>query len=789
MAALSSSHSRAELLSLSLSQLLKHRGSTDLNLLPSSLRFFSTQKIRGKHGVENDEDSDGGEELDGRKFKPKRSSTKTKRAKSMARLINTKPWSRDLESSLASLAPSPSKTTVVQTLHFINSLPKAMQFFDWVQKIGFTHDQQSYFFMLEILGRARNLNVARNFLNSIERRSNGVVKLEDKFFNSLIRSYGRAGLFQEACKVFEMMKAIGVSPSVFSFNSLLLILLKRGRTNMAKSLFDEMLKTYGVTPDTYTFNILIRGFCKNSMVEEGFRFFKEMRKFNCDADVITYNTLVDGMCRAGKVRIAHNLVKGMDKRDVDLSPNVVTYTTLIRGYCMKQEIDAALDVFREMVDRGLKPNEITYNTLVKGLSEVQEIDKLKELLAGKIGGGVFTPDTCTFNTLMDAQCNAGNLNEALKIFEKMLELHVQPDSASYSALIRNLCQKGDFERAEELFDELSEKEILLRDLRCRPLVAAFNPMFEYLCRNGKTMKAEKVFRQLMKSGKQDPPSYKTLIMGHCREATFQAGYDLLVLMLRRDFVPDYETYQSLIDGLLQKGEPILAYRALESMLKSCHLPATFTFHSVLAELLKRSCASESASSILLMLETRIRQNIYLSTQTVRLLFSCGKRDKAYQIVGLLYDNGFMVEMGELIDFLFLSKRLFDAYKMLLFSLEKHQTTDVKMCSTVIEGLCKSKRLCEAFALYYELVEKGIHQQLSCIEELRIALHAGGKFEEANFVSKRLQTHWLSDNSEQISSEIHRHQSMYKPKVCRHRKGVSDERFLIRSGVCDAGIHN
>ena len=591
--------------------------------------------------------------------------------------------------------------------------------------------------MLEILGRHRNLNVARNFLFSIDKRSNGAVKLEDRFFNSLIRNYGRAGLFQESIKLFSTMKSLGVSPSVVSFNSLLSILLKRGRTNMAKSVYDEMLSTYGVTPDTYTFNILIRGFCMNTMVDEGFHFFKEMSRFKCEPDVVTYNTLVDGLCRVGKISIAHNVVKGMSKRSVDLNPNVVTYTTLIRGYCMKQEIDEALVVLEEMSSRGLKPNVVTYNTLIKGLCEAGKLDKIKEILEGMKGVGGFTPDTCTFNTLIHAHCSAGNLDEALKMFDKMSELQVQPDSATYSVIIRSLCQTGDYGRAEELFDELSEKEILFSAVGCKPLVAAYNPMFEYLCGNGKTKKAERVFRQLMKRGTQDPPSYKTLIMGHCREGTYEAGYELLVWMLRRDFVPDVEIYESLIDGFMQKGKPLLAQQTLEKMLKSSHVPKTETFHSIFAELLEMGCARESASSIMLMLEKKIRQNINLSTKCIRLLFGSGLKDKAFQIVGLIYENGYSVKMEELVGFLCQNRKLLDAREMLLFALDKDQSIDTDMCNTVILGLCKMNKLSEAFGLYYEMVEKGVNQNLTCLYDLKTALDAGGRSREAGFVSKRI----------------------------------------------------
>ncbi|KAK9283009.1 hypothetical protein L1049_011236 [Liquidambar formosana] len=353
--------------------------------LPSTLRYSSSQLTKN---TDNGADDDDGKKEHNVKLK---SSNKTKRARSMSHIINNKPWSNDLESSLSSLSPSLSKTTVLQTLHLIRTPAKALHFFKWTQDNGFTHDDQSYFMMLEILGRSRNLNAARNFLFSIEKRSGGAVRLEDRFFNSLIRSYGRAGLFQESIKVLMRMKLIGVSPSVVTFNSLLPILLKRGRTNMAKKVYDEMLTTYGVTPDTYTFNILIRGFCMNSMVDEGFHFFKEMSRFGCDPDIVTYNTLVDGLCRAGKVRIAHNLLKGMLKKSLDLNPNVVTYTTLIRGYCMKQDIAEALVVFEEMVCRGLKPNRITYNTIIQGLCEAQKLDKIKEILDGTLMGGGFIP--------------------------------------------------------------------------------------------------------------------------------------------------------------------------------------------------------------------------------------------------------------------------------------------------------------------------------------------------------------------------------------------------------------
>ncbi|KAL1559344.1 DNA helicase [Salvia divinorum] len=660
---------------------------------------------------------------------------KSKKSRIISGSINTNPWSARLEARLSPLTPL-SQTTFFQTLRLIKTPSKALRFFNWAQDSGFTHNHYSYFVMLEILGRARHLNPARNFLLSIPKKSGNAVPLTDKFFNCLIRSYGDAGLLQESIKVFEAMKSMAISPSIVTFNSLFLILLKRGRVGKVFQLYDEMLNTFGVKPDSYTFNVLIRGFCKNSMVDEAFRFFREIDKFGCEPDLVTYNTIVDGLCRAGKVDIARNVMNGMHKKCENLRPNVVSYTTLIRGYCGKGEIEEALDVLKEMVGKGIKPNHITYNTIIKGLCEAQRLDMMKEVL-GDEDDARFVPDSCTFNTILSAHCDRETLDEAFNVFEKMKELKVERDSATYSILICALCNNKSFDKAEELLDEIYEQKILLRDRSSTPLTASYNPVFKHLCANGKTKKAERVFRQLMRRGKPDPLAFETLILGQCREGAFEDGYKLLILMLRRDLVPSMKIYESLIDGLLREGKVTLALDTLERMVRSSHLPRTSVFHRILMVLHGKGCASESADLMMLMLNNEIRPNINLSTNAVCLLFKTRMKDRAFELVKSVYEKGFVVNIGDVISFLCKDKQLLEASELLGFSLNNGQNVDVEVCVAVVTGFCDAGQLTEAFSLYYELLEKGILLPVSCLEELRNEFETQGKLKEAAFVAQRI----------------------------------------------------
>ena len=68
---------------------------------------------------------------------------------------------------------------------------------------------------------------------------------------------------------------------------------------------------------------------------------------------------------------------------------------------------------------------------------MHKYDKIKEILEG-IGedGRFILVDTCTFNMLINAHCNARNIDEVLNVFKRMLEFEVQSDSATYSVRFR-----------------------------------------------------------------------------------------------------------------------------------------------------------------------------------------------------------------------------------------------------------------------------------------------------------------------------------------------------------------
>jgi hypothetical protein len=108
-------------------------------------------------------------------------------------------------------------------------------------------------------------------------------------------------------------------------------------------------------------------------------------------------------------------------------------------------------------------------------------------------------------------------------------------------------------------------------------------------------------------------------------------------------------------------------------------------------------------------------------------------------------------MDEVVQFLCNKRRALEACKLLLFSLKNNENIDIDLCNiVVILDLCKLNKASEAFSLCYELVDKGLHQDLICLN-LVAALETEGRTEEAAFISKRIPRPDHLDRSERNNS--------------------------------------
>ncbi|CAI9103681.1 OLC1v1002213C1 [Oldenlandia corymbosa var. corymbosa] len=651
----------------------------------------------------------------------------------ICRMMANRAWTTRLQNSIRRLVPSFDHEIVYNVLHSAKNSEHALQFFRWVERSGlFQHNRETHMKIIEILGRASKLNHARLILLDMPKKG---VEWDEDMWVMLIDSYGSAGIVQESVTLFQKMEELGVKRTVKSYDTLFKVIMRKGRTGMAKRYFNKMVNE-GIEPTRHTYNLMIWGFFLSSKVETALRFFEEMKAREISPDVVTYNTMINGCCRFKNMEEAEKYF--IELKGKNMEPTVITYTTLIKGYVSSLKVDDALRLFEEMKNYGIKANAITYSTLLPGLCEAEKMSEAKIILKEMVEKHIAPKDNSIFIRMMSAQCKAGDLDAASDVLRAMIRLSIPTEAGHYGILIENYCKAGNYERAVSLLDKLIEKEIILRPqstLQMEP--SAYNLVIEYLCNNGQTGKAETLLRQLMKMGVQDELAFNNLIHGHSKEGNTESASELLQIMGRRKVASEESSHRSLIECYLSKGEPADAKIALDGMIENGYLPDSSLYRSVMESLFADGRVQTASRVMMTMVEKGVKEHMDLNSKILEALLLRGHVEEALGRIELLMHSGLSPNFDDLLSVLCDKGKTIAALKLLDFGLQRDCDIDFTTYDKVLDALLAAGKTLNAYSILTKITEKGGVTDRRSYEDLIKTLNAEGNTKQADILSRMI----------------------------------------------------
>ncbi|KZV18625.1 pentatricopeptide repeat-containing protein [Dorcoceras hygrometricum] len=194
-------------------------------------------------------------------------------------------------------------------------------------------------------------------------------------WNSVISSYSQMGFHDEALKLFEEMKFVGVGFDGFSLVSLLSACAHAGKLSVGLKLH-ELGREKGLLENVFVGNALIEMYAK------------------CGC-------LADAVC----------VFNSMKKRDV------YSWNSIIVGHGVHGFGDKAISFFKKMLRDGMKPDSITFLGLLCGCSHQGLVDdgvRVFYLMSSKFG---LKPDIKHYGCMVDLFGRSGKLEKALNIIE------------------------------------------------------------------------------------------------------------------------------------------------------------------------------------------------------------------------------------------------------------------------------------------------------------------------------------------------------------------------------------
>nr|ABU45192.1 unknown [Petunia integrifolia subsp. inflata] len=261
------------------------------------------------------------------------------------------------------------------------------------------------------LAKSHRFSDIESFLES---HKNSSKITQEPFLSSIIRSYGIAGMFDHALKIYDQMDDLGTPRSAISFNVLLSACVNTKQYDRVRQLFDEMPVKYGFLPDKVSYGILIRSYCEMGLPEKAMERLKEM-----------------------------------EEKGVEIT--AITFTTLLHAFYKKGMGDEAEKVWNEMVNKGCGPDVGAYNVKIRNI-QGGDPEGVKALIEEMNNAGL-KPDTISYNYLMTCYCENGLMDEAQKVYEDLETNGCNPNAATFRSLILYLCKKGRFETGYKVFKE------------------------------------------------------------------------------------------------------------------------------------------------------------------------------------------------------------------------------------------------------------------------------------------------------------------------------------------------
>ncbi|KAL5783498.1 hypothetical protein ACOSP7_008527 [Xanthoceras sorbifolium] len=381
-------------------------------------------------------------------------------------------------------------------------------------------------------------------------------KLSDFFIGMLIKAYGDRGDIRTAISWLDQTKKIENGNCLFSYNSILGVLVGKNRMKLAQAIFDQIVEDNVVQPDVSTCTTMIKGYCKLGMIENARKVFDEMV---CQPNLVTYNTLINGLCKKGDMESARLILNQM-MNTKHCSPDTVTYTTMIDGYCKIGELEEAKKCLTEMGNRGCKPNVFTYNALINGLCLIGRVEDAK-LMITKMRLDGLKDNIATHTSILKGLCLAGKSEQAVKYLRDMIKSNIKPDVKSYGVIVNEYCKLGKSDVAITLLKEMQARGV-------RASVSSFNAVLRILAGNGELDRAVLLLKQMPHMGcSPNFLSYNTVICRLCMaKGRMQEVEELVNNMTRSGASIDANMYSCLIKGYRKDSNEEMAMRIASEMI-------------------------------------------------------------------------------------------------------------------------------------------------------------------------------------------------------------------------------
>ncbi|XP_059296896.1 pentatricopeptide repeat-containing protein At5g57250, mitochondrial [Lycium ferocissimum] len=461
--------------------------------------------------------------------------------------------------------------------------------FKMVEELGIEADEFIYAVLIDGVCRKGDIVRAFELLSEMEKKG---IKPSVVTYNTIINGLCKAGRMIEADDVSK-----GISGDIITYSTLLHGYIQEENV-IGMVEIKNRVEAADVSLDVTMCNFLIKGLFMMGLFEDALAIYKKISDMGLTSNFLTYCTMIEGYSKVGMIDEALEIFDEFRKASIT---SVACYNCTIQGLCRNGMPDMAVEVFVELIDRGLPLSTRIYMSLIKKIFGVKGALGVLDLFQ-RLGRNEHENFDSMCSDAVSLLCNKGLSEAAFDLLMVIQSNGFVLSKNSYYLLMRSLLYGGKtfltglllttFIKKYEMF-ELRAAKILVYFLCIKNVETAVR--FLATVKGGiseATFPAE-VLRTLTKGGRyldafnlvvgagdklplMDVVDYSIIIDGLCKGGHIDKALNLCNFAKNKGISFNIVTYNSVINGLCRQGCVVEAFRLFDSLEKIDVAPSEIT---------------------------------------------------------------------------------------------------------------------------------------------------------------------------------------------------------------------
>jgi len=386
-------------------------------------------------------------------------------------------------------------------------------------------------------------------------------------FTTMIAAFGRSHQLVKALTYFEEMKQANLEPDIFTYNTLIDVYGKNKELSSAVKIFNEM-KEKKLKPTLATYNILISAHGLNEDPKGAKHWFDQVIKEpSISANEITYSNIMDAYARVGDV---DNTLKYLNEMlSKKITPSLGHYNSLVLVFTKVGNVEKAIEMLKEMKNKGMEPSPHIYSLLMNAYGENNDISGASEIL----NNHPKKPGRSMYHTMIQLYGKRGNLIEAWKTLNQMIQQHITPTPLTWRILAschgNNPCIS-----------------YWAKQVNITPTAAMYNHFLEYYSKQPNIKAVDMLFNEMV-AQKFIPTieTYNSILHAHSILGDSDSVFRIYSELEKAKLEPNLYTYNIILKVYAKIGDSKSAMKLFENEIipkeKYGVIPDAFTYNALL----------------------------------------------------------------------------------------------------------------------------------------------------------------------------------------------------------------